>query len=194
VAAQRRDTPPSAPQRGHDRTVVLCAAFDAVADAAIDRLRDQVEAAGHPTRRTHRPHFTLSAARLADADEAVAVAAEVAARHAPIPLTMAAFGSFASGVLFVAPDESVALRALHRDVHETMRGHWAPAFGPQSAPDRWIAHCTLATRLSRSELRTLRRSPFEPFRATVDALAVIVVGDRGDLAHIPLAAERTEER
>jgi 2'-5' RNA ligase len=188
VAAQRRNPPQPAPQRGHGRTVVVCAAFDTETDAAIERLRDRVAAAGHRVRRAHRPHFTLSAARVADEDEVLVIAAEVAARHAPIPLTMRGLGSFPSGVLFVAPEDSTALRALQRDAHETMRRHWPPAFGPQSSPDRWIAHCTLATRLGRPDLRTLRQSRFDPFPAMVDAVAVIAVGGTGDLARYLLAA------
>jgi 2'-5' RNA ligase len=168
-------------------TAVLCAAFDAAADAALDRLRDQVEAAGHRVRRAHRPHVTLTAARVDQLDEVIDVAAAVAARHAPIPLTMATLDSFGSGVLFVAPTDSAALRTLQRDAHRTMAARRPPAFGPQSEPDRWVAHCTLATRLDRAQVRDLRRAPFEPFAATVDAIAVIVVGGHGDIARVPLA-------
>jgi 2'-5' RNA ligase len=170
-------------------TAVVCAAFDPLADAAIDRLRDQVEAAGHPVRRAHRPHLTLTAARVDDPDEVVTVAAEVAARHQPITLTMAALSSFGSGVLFVAPHDSPALRSLQRDAYDTMRAHWPPAFGARTAPHDWVAHCTLATRLPASAVRTLPDMPFEPFAATVDAGAVILVGGRGDVARIPLAPE-----
>jgi 2'-5' RNA ligase len=170
-------------------TAVLCAAFDGATDAAIGRLRDQVEAAGHRVRRAHRPHFTLTAARVDDPNEVVAVAQEVAARHRRIPLTIAALGSFGSGVLFVAPDESPALRDLQRDAYEVMRSHWPPAFGAQTVPETWVAHCTLATRLPSSGLRALAQSPFEPLAATVEALAVILVGGSGDVARIPMAAD-----
>ncbi len=37
------------------RTLVVCAAFDAATDAAIEQLRDRVTAAGHRVRRAHRP-------------------------------------------------------------------------------------------------------------------------------------------
>jgi hypothetical protein len=30
--------------------------------------------------------------------------------------------------------------------------------------------------------------PVEPFTATIDALAVLIVGGRGDVAHVPLGA------
>jgi 2'-5' RNA ligase len=168
-------------------TAVVCAAFDPAADAAVEGLRDRVEAAGHRVRRAHRPHFTLTAARVDDVGAVVAGAAEVAARHAPVPLTMTGLGSFPSGVLFVAPNDSQPLSDLQRDAYETLRRHWPPAFGPQSAPGQWVPHCTLATRLPRPALRDLRREPVPPFAATVDALVVIVVGGRGDVARLPLA-------
>jgi 2'-5' RNA ligase len=171
------------------RVLVVCAAFDAVTDARIDSLRDAVEAAGHRVRRAHRPHLTLSAARMDEPDEVVALASEVAARHATVRVTMTGLGTFPSGVLFVAPDDSPGLRSLQRDAYDSMRAHWPPAFGGQTAPGEWIPHCTLATRLTRRELHELRTRPFDPFVAVVDAIAVIAVGGSGDLARIPLAAE-----
>jgi 2'-5' RNA ligase len=194
VAAPRRDPPQPTPQRGHGQTFVVCAAFDAAADAGIERLRDQVAAAGHRVRRAHRPHFTLTAARTGDLDDVLAVAAEVAARHTPIGLTMTGLGSFPSGVLFVAPKDSRPLRDLQRDAHGAMSRRWPPAFGSQSAPDKWIAHCTLATRLPRTDLHTLQRSSFEPFPATVQAVTVIAVGGSGDLARFPLAEPQRDQR
>jgi 2'-5' RNA ligase len=146
-----------------------------------------VAAAGHRVRRAHRPHLTLTAARTADAEDVAALGAELAARHAPISLTMRGFGSFPSGVLFVATADSPALRELQCDAYDTLRRWWPPAFGSQSAPDDWVAHCTLASRLSRPDLRALRDAPFDPFPATVDALTVIAVGGSGDLARFPLA-------
>lgn len=165
---------------------VVCAAFDPVADAAVERVREQVEQAGQRVRRGHRPHFTLTAARVDDPDEVIVATAALAARHGPIDVTMDRMDSFASGVLFVGAAESVALRELQRDAYETMSERWPPAFGEQSAPGAWIPHCTLATRLWRRDLRALCDLPFARFPATVDALAVILVGGRGDVARLPL--------
>jgi 2'-5' RNA ligase len=176
------------------RTLVVCAAFDAAGDGAIERLRDRVAAAGHRVRRAHRPHLTLTAARTPDADDLAAVVAEVAARHAPIPLAMRGFGSFPSGVLFVATEDPAALRELQRDAYDTLARRWRPAFGPQSAPDDWVAHCTLATRVPRPALRALRAGPFDPFPAVVAELAVIAVGGTGDVVRFPLAGSPHEPR
>jgi 2'-5' RNA ligase len=166
---------------------VVCAAFDPATDAAVEDLRAEVEAAEQGVRRAHRPHLTLAAARVADVAAVVAIAAAVAGRHDPVPLTMTGFGSFPSGVLFVEPARSTALRDLQRDAHRSLVvAGYPPAFGAQSEPDSWIPHCTLATRVERSRLADLVTRSFSPLPATVDALAVIVVGGRGDAAHFPL--------
>jgi hypothetical protein len=52
-----------------------------------------------------------------------------------------------------------------------------------------VPHCTLATRVAKPLLRELQDTVadgYEPIRATVDALAVILVGGRGDVVHLPL--------
>lgn len=166
---------------------VVCAAFDPATDALIEMLRREIENAGQRVRRAHRPHLTLGAVRVPDIDKIVNLADAVAERHTPIALTMAALGSFGSGVLFVAPERSDALRDLQRDAHETLvDAGWPAAFGEQSDPAGWVAHCTLATRVWRGSLPGLVQRPFRPFPATLDALAVILVGGHGDVAHLPL--------
>jgi 2'-5' RNA ligase len=169
---------------------VVCAAFDAAADAVIEELRARIEAAGPRVRRAHRPHLTLAAARVADVDEVVARAAGVAARHRPIRLTMTELGSFPSGVVFVGPEPSEALRGLQRDAYETLvTAGLAPAFGEQSDPARWVAHCTLATRVPPGVRDRLLGQGLQPFGATVEALAVILVGGHGDVAQLPLGPQ-----
>jgi 2'-5' RNA ligase len=169
---------------------VVCAGFDAAADAVIEDLRAQVEAAGQRVRRAHRPHLTLAGARVADVDEVVARAAEVAARHRPIRLTMAELGSFPSGVVFVGPEPSEALRELQRDAHATLvAAGLAPAFGEPSEPARWVAHCTLATRVPPGVRGRLLGQGLRPFGALVESLAVILVGGHGDVAQLPLGPQ-----
>jgi 2'-5' RNA ligase len=168
---------------------VVCAAFDAATDDAIEGLRAGAEAAGLRVRRAHRPHLTLSAARVtgAEVDAVTAVAGAVAARHSPAALTMTELGRFPSGVLWVGAAPSDALRDLQRDVVGTLsEAGWPPAFGSQSDPSRWIPHCTLATRVPGPMLTQQVRAPFTRFSASVDALAVILVGGHGDVARLPL--------
>ena len=177
-------------------TAVVCAAFDPAGDAAIYVVRERVRLAGIslPDRPPHRPHFSLAAARVERGDELdrlVEVAAGVATRHSPIPLTLNEVGRFGrSGVLWLGPDRCPALADLQRDSVESIAATgWPAAFGERTEPAQWIAHCTLATRVPKPELREVQqavRVGYEPVAATVDALAVILVGGSGDIAHFAL--------
>jgi 2'-5' RNA ligase len=187
-----------AAQRGQV-TAVVCAAFDPATDEAVYRVRDRLRASGVPLpdRPPHRPHFSLSAARVPrDAlDQVVEVAAEVAARHEPVPIALSEVGRFGrAGALWLGPAQNRGLPAVQRDVYRTLKqAGWPPAFGERSAPRLWVAHCTLATRVAKPLLRDLQAeiaSGYEPIRGTVDALAVILVGGRGDVAHLPLLPGR----
>ena len=177
-------------------TAVVCTAFDPATDDAVYAVREWLRAAAVPLppRPPHRPHVTLSAARVPrgpELDRVGEVAAAVAARHAPIRLELTEVGRFGrAGALWLGPAPSPALTALHRDVHRTLEhAGWPPAFGERSAPAGWVPHCTLATRVAKPRLRELQdlvAARYEPIRATIDALAVILVGGRGDIRHLPL--------
>ena len=176
-------------------TAVICAAFDPATDEAIYAVRERVREFGIPLpdRPPHRPHLTLSAARLPrdDLDGVLAVAAEVAARHEPVPVALTEVGRFGrAGVLWLGPAANRGLPALQRDVYRTLKHGWEPAFGDRSAPRLWVPHCTLATRVAKPLLRDAQAhvaAGFRPIRGTVDALATILVGGRGDVGHHPLA-------
>lgn len=175
-------------------TAVVCAAFDEAVDDAVHALRDVVREAGVPLppRPPHRPHFSMTAARVppAELDRVVAVATEIAARHEPVPIVLSEVGRFGrAGVLWLGPAPNRGLPALHKDVFRTMKREWPPAFGERSAPNLWVPHLTLATRVATPLLRQVQaavQAQYEPIRGTVEALAVILVGGRGDVAHLPL--------
>jgi 2'-5' RNA ligase len=178
-------------------TAVVCTAFDTTTDEAVYAIREQVRAGGVdlPDRPPHRPHFSLSAARVprAEVDAVVAVARAVAGEHAPIPVALTEVGRFGrAGALWLGPAPNRGLPALQRDVYRSLKhAGWPPAFGERSAPRLWVAHCTLATRVAKPLLRDLQTAiadGYQPIRGTVDALAVILVGGRGDIAHLPLGA------
>jgi 2'-5' RNA ligase len=195
VVAPLPDAPAPAPRRGSGTvTAVISTAFDERTDEAIYRLRDKVRAAGVPLpdRPPHRPHFSLTAARVArdHLDAVVEVAAEIADRQAPIPLILSEVGRFGrAGALWLGPVPTRELAALQRDAYRSLkRAGWPPAFGDRSSPKLWIPHCTLATRVTKPLLRDLQArisTDYQPIRATVDGLAVILVGGRGDAAHLP---------
>jgi 2'-5' RNA ligase len=175
-------------------TAVVCAAFDAALDDAVYALREVVRDAGLPLppRPPHRPHFSLSAARVPkdEIDAVVAVAAEVAARQPPVPIVLTEVGRFGrAGALWLGPAPNRGLPALHKDVYRSLKRTWPPAWGERSAPNLWVPHLTLATRVAKPLLRDVQRvvqDGYQPIRGSVDALAVILVGGRGDVAHLPL--------
>jgi 2'-5' RNA ligase len=178
-------------------TAVVCAAFDPATDEAIYAVRERVRTAGIstlPERPPHRPHFSLTAARVSpgpELDRVLAVAAEVAAAHEPVPIVLSEVGRFGrAGALWLGPAPNRGLPALHRDVYRTLKqAGWPPAFGERSAPRLWVAHCTLATRVPKPQLRDVQAAVldgYRPIRGTVDALAVILVGGRGDVGYAPL--------
>jgi 2'-5' RNA ligase len=125
-------------------------------------------------------------------DAVVSVAAEVARAHAPMPVPFDQVGRFGrAGALWLGPT------TLPRDVARLQRdadaalvaAGWDRAFGQHSEPAQWVAHCTLATRIAKPELRAVQQQVqrgYRPFTARIDALAVILVGGRGDIAHLPL--------
>jgi 2'-5' RNA ligase len=178
-------------------TAVVCAAFDERTDVAIMAVRDQVRAAGIPLpdRPPHRPHLSLAAVRVRRDDEldrVLRLAAEVAERHAAIPTILSEVGRFGrAGAIWLGPAPNRGLPALQRDVYRTLKhAGWPPAFGERSAPNLWVPHCTLATRVAKPVLREVQAAlsaQYRPIRGTVDALATILVGGRGDVGRARLA-------
>jgi 2'-5' RNA ligase len=177
-------------------TAVVCAAFDLATDEAIYAVRERVRAVGIdlPDRPPHRPHFSLAAARVQQGEElerVLAVAAQVAANHAPVPIALSEVGRFGrAGAIWLGPAPNRGLPALQREVYQALEhAGWLSAFGERSAPNLWAPHCTLATRVPKPQLRDVQAAiidGYQPIRGTVDALATILVGGRGDLSHHPL--------
>jgi 2'-5' RNA ligase len=176
-------------------SAVVCAAFDPAADAAILAVREIVRASGVrlPAEPPHRPHFSLGAARVAGdhLPQVLDVAATVAAEHGRVPISLVEVGRFGrAGVVWLGPAPSPQLSLLQRDVDAALRAAgWPRAFGERSDPAQWVAHCTLATRVPKPLLRHVQSEIERSYRAiaaTVDALATILVGGSGDVAHAPM--------
>ena len=192
MAPEQGDTPREPLLRGQPGavTAVLCAAFDPATDEAIYAVRDQLRALGVPLpdRPPHRPHFTLTAARVtrgAELDHVLATAREVAARHEPIPIVLTEVGRFGrAGVLWLGPARNRGLPALQRDAYRTMKARWPAAFGERSSPNLWVPHCTLVTRMAKPQLRELEQqiaAAYTPITGQVAGIATILVGGRGDV-------------
>lgn len=172
---------------------MVCAAFDRPTDAAILAVRELVRAAGValPLEPSHRPHFSLGAARVerdTELDRVMAVAGGVAAAHGAIDVVLDEVGRFGrGGVIWLGPAASRQLAELQRDVTTALTdAGWPPAFAERSDPEQWVPHCTLATRLPLPRLRevhALVRAQYRPIRGCVGAIATILVGGRGDIGH-----------
>ncbi|HEY8300306.1 MAG TPA: 2'-5' RNA ligase family protein [Jatrophihabitans sp.] len=166
---------------------VVCAAFDPEGEALVAGVQQRLRSYGVrlPRDPAHRPHITLSAA-LADVGDVGAVTTEIAARHAPFALRLDLIGTFARGsTVWLGTSRAPALSALQHDVHGSLAERWAPAFGEQTDPTRWVPHCTLARRAGRGAADRLRAG-HHPLDIRVAALATIVVGERGDAGYVRL--------
>lgn len=182
-------------------TAVVCAAFDAALDAEILAVRERVRAAGIalPDRPPHRPHFSLAAARVErgeELDRVLGVAREVATAHPAVPIALSEVGRFGrAGALWLGPAPNRGLPLLQRDVYRALkRAGWESAFGDRSAPALWVAHCTLAVRVAKPLLRAVQAElaeSYTPLRGSVEALATILVGGRGDVGHAVLGTGET---
>lgn len=176
-------------------TAVVCAAFDADTDARVAAIRALAGELGAKVATTpaHRPHLTLSAARLPadDLPRLLEVVAGIAVGHAPLPIRLSEVGQFArSGVLWLGPERDKALADFHREVYKTLKRSGFPSAFAESAPYRWVPHCTLATRVPRPLLRSVRESLIDevaPFDAALTGLATILVGGRGDVGYAAFA-------
>jgi 2'-5' RNA ligase len=178
-------------------TAVACAAFDEATDAEVLAILDAARAEGVRVAQTpaHRPHITLTAARM-PADELprfADVVADLAATFDVFRIRLNEVGTFArSGVLWLGPERDRALPDLQRAVYKTLkRSGFSSAFA-ESAPFRWVPHVTLATRVPRPLLRSVRESLLDEvtvIEGNVVGFATILVGGRGDVAYAPLGTQ-----
>lgn len=168
-----------------------------------------------PERPAHRPHLSLAAAAVranaavrahavradavrADAldadsvEQVVAAARGVAELHPAFDMVLNEVGRFGrAGALWLGPSRpSAELLNLQGDADAALiNAGWPRAFRKRTEPAQWVAHCTLATRIAEPRLREIQaavRADYRPIRARIDAVAVILVGGRGDVAHLPL--------
>lgn len=132
--------------------------FDPDTEAAIRHIWADLAGAGIPSQApASRPHVTLAVAERIDPG-VDALLAPVAGRL-PLTATIGApvlFGR--ANVVFarlVVPTSE--LLALHAEVHRLCRPHLSPGPTPNSLPDQWTAHVTLARRVGGQQLgRALR--------------------------------------
>ena len=132
--------------------------FDRDTEAAIRRIWDELATADIPSQApAGRPHVTLAVAdRIA---EQVDVSLRPVAGRLPLRCTVGAallFGR-SSAILTRLIVPTADLLELHAQVHRLCGEHLVPAPAPNSLPDQWTPHVTLARRVADPALsRALR--------------------------------------
>ena len=132
--------------------------FDPDTEAAIRRIWDDLAAADIPSQApAGRPHVTLVAAER--------IPSEVDALLVPVTQRLPLGCVVGASVLFGRSSAILArlivptaeLLALHAEVHRLCGRYLTPGPMPNSLPDRWTAHVTLARRVAGAQLaRALR--------------------------------------
>ncbi|WP_432492606.1 2'-5' RNA ligase family protein [Kineococcus auxinigenes] len=172
--------------RQRERTLVVCAAFDAGLEESLAAVRRSLRAAGvrAPAVPRHRPHLTVLGAGCPPEGTAAFTSSVAAAAAAlpPVPVVLDEAGTFGRGaVLWAGCREAGALRDWHADAVEALTAHGLRNGFATSAPGRWVPHCTLARRV-RAAPALAALEPLLPLAGRVEALAVVEVGGTGDLA------------
>ncbi|MGH3633317.1 2'-5' RNA ligase family protein [Mycobacterium sp.] len=132
--------------------------FDADTEAAIRQIWDELAAAGIPSQApASRPHVTLVVTDriAAEVDELLCPVVE------RLPLCCAVGGTLLFGrakpILSRLVVPTAELLVLHAEVHRLCHPHLVPEAMPNSLPDQWTPHVTLARRVGGSQLgRALR--------------------------------------
>ncbi|MCI2238672.1 2'-5' RNA ligase family protein [Paenibacillus sp. TRM 82003] len=173
-----------------ERTLVVCAAFDAPLGAALEQVRRRLRAAGvrAPAAPRHRPHLTVLGApcppggTAAFADAVARAAAEVPA----VDVVLDEAGTFGRGaVLWAGCREPGPLRDWHATASAALASAGLVNTFATAAPGRWVPHCTLARRVRPAAAVAALREHL-PVAGRVEALAVVEVGGAGDVALAPL--------
>lgn len=132
--------------------------FDPDTEAAIRRIWADLAAADIPSQApASRPHVTLVVAERIAGD--VDVLLGPLAGRLPLRCTVGAalFLGRANAIMARLIVPSAGLLALQTQVHRLCDGHLQPGAGPNTEPDHWTPHVTLARRVGGTALsRALR--------------------------------------
>jgi hypothetical protein len=137
--------------------------FDPDTEAAIRRIWDDLAGADVPSQApAGRPHVTLVAAERIPPDvDAVLLPVT---RRLPLDCTVGASVLFGrtNAILARLIVPTGELLALHAEVHRLSGGYLTPGPMPNSLPDHWTAHVTLARRVGGAQLAQALRIAGRP--------------------------------
>jgi len=150
--------------------------FDEQTEAAVRSAWANLAAQGCDTSRNGvAPHVTLAIASAFDESSLGPKLAAFTATHPPLPVTFGSVESFPSGVLYLAPIATPALKAIHRDFHARFRPFPSARNSHYYTPGQWVPHCTLAMSVPATGLvdDTLRFDPPLPPSGWLRRLRVV---------------------
>jgi 2'-5' RNA ligase len=118
------------------------------------------------------PHFTLAIYDQIDGQQLVDVAGAISENASAIRIVFDRIRYFESSplVLWASPRENARLQEMHQEVHKRID----PAICRENyRPNRWVAHCTLGTRVQatrRNDALSYAAAPIEPFEVVFDTI------------------------
>jgi hypothetical protein len=123
-----------------------------------------------------RPHISLAVSDALEPSHGEELAT-LAAPAAGVRIRMESVGWFSGGVLYLAPAWSAELTTVQAALWDRM-GSWSVGPWPEYEPGRWVAHCTLATRLDPTLLGPALTTvtEFSPLEGVVRGLGLGVDG------------------
>ncbi len=152
-------------------------ALDPTAGAVVRRIWRELEAAGitYMARSGAHPHVSLGIWDALDLPAAQAELAAFARELDPVPVTLVSVRTFATGAVFLKPEATPALAALHAGFHRRFAPLGTGAWHDY-APDLWVPHCTLAMDLTEElmppALTIARRAPL-PFNGHLERIGIV---------------------
>jgi 2'-5' RNA ligase len=140
----------------------------------------------------HRPHITVSAHETDYVESYFPMIDKFARKTAKFPITFGAIGVFpASGVVFLAPVVTDALRAVHRSLLAHLGGPGRPpVLHAALLPDRWVPHCTLADGADPgavAQIVTFCARKWQPVEGWVEGIGIRVPPDTTDVYDVSFA-------
>lgn len=144
-----------------------------------------------------RPHVSLTVFHDAAPEGLCRDLDWLAQRFGPFPLHLGTAATFPTteGVIYLAPDPSARLQAVHAAFHGRLAAHHNPGH-PHYRPGGWVPHCTVATDVPQALVTAVLESPSLTQAlglATVDAVHATAYRPARVLCSFPLVGSRNVE-
>ena len=168
--------------------------LDNAASDFVRSMRRKMADAGIPVDIDDPPHVSLASCATLDVDPAVAAVRKLAESMPLLVLSFESAGSFLSeeGTVFIAPVVTPALSTVQQQAMSVVT-EWGGGINPYYASGRWMAHCTVANRLTPPDLAEVLRICSQQTVAVVghaDRLELAEFGDGPFVIHASFPIDR----